>query len=281
MLEFGNFSAVQLIILLGGSFVAGVLNAISGGGGMVLIPMMILTGIPPINAIAINKFQNTVGSIGAISYYNASQKLDWNILLPFIAIASIGAVFGVFVLKNMAEIGLLVTILPYVLIAVAVCSILPKTPQSCQAPISRQRLGAPVWVVAGMYCGSISIGTGPFMIALDRFVFGSELRDAIVRTKPVLLAINLTSLAILMSMGFLTSLSPGRLESPSIWSIRRFGLKTGFSAVTGKQVLACSEKSSSREPYDEMPQRPHQNQKSMPAGLPHRDHPAQRPSTYA
>jgi uncharacterized membrane protein YfcA len=203
MLEFGNFSAVQLIILLGGSFVAGVLNAISGGGGMVLIPMMILTGIPPINAIAINKFQNTVGSIGAISYYNASQKLDWNILLPFIAIASIGAVFGVFVLKNMAEIGLLVTILPYVLIAVAVCSILPKTPQSCQAPISRQRLGAPVWVVAGMYCGSISIGTGPFMIALDRFVFGSELRDAIVRTKPVLLAINLTSLAILMSMGFL------------------------------------------------------------------------------
>jgi uncharacterized membrane protein YfcA len=54
-----------------------------------------------------------------------------------------------------------------------------------------------------MYGGSISIGTGPFMIALDRFVFGSELRDAIVRTKPVLLAINLTSLAILMSMGFL------------------------------------------------------------------------------
>ena len=80
---------------------------------------------------------------------------------------------------------------------------------------------------------------------------------------------------------FLTSLLPGRLESPSIWSIRRFGLKTGFSAVIGKQVLACSEKSSSREPYDEMPQRPHQNQKSMPAGLPHRDHPAQRPSTYA
>ncbi|WP_116134793.1 sulfite exporter TauE/SafE family protein [Tropicimonas sp. IMCC34043] len=203
MLLFDDFSAVQLGILLGGSFIAGILNAISGGGGMVLIPMMVLTGVPPINAIAINKFQNTVGTVAAISYFNASQKLDWRILLPFLILAGIGAAFGVFALKDMAETGLLMAILPYVLIAVAVYSILPQRSQSCEVSSSKWRVGAPIWAVAGVYGGSISIGTGPFLIALDRFFYRSELRDAIVRTKPIMLAVNVVSLSILVSMGFL------------------------------------------------------------------------------
>ena len=174
---------------------------------MVLIPAMVAFGIPPINAITINKFQNLLGALQPFA--TMAPKALQTLLIsndccqrPLLAQSwgdwsgYIGSVTGV-----------LTAILPYVLLAVAFYSILPDRfiswwlagvpPIECVWGMSA------VWALLGLYGGSVSLGTGPILIAAHRLVHNSELNSAITMTKPIMLAINMTSMSVLILMGHL------------------------------------------------------------------------------
>lgn len=52
----------------------GLINSISGGAGVFAIPMMLLLGIPPVNALLLNRSADVGGLMGAFLTYNKSKK---------------------------------------------------------------------------------------------------------------------------------------------------------------------------------------------------------------
>jgi len=227
-----DFANNELAVFFAISFVAGILNAISGGGGMVLVPAMVAFGIPPINAITINKFQNSVGAFAAIRHYGATGFLNFREIQRLLPAAIVGAVLGAVGLGALAQAGILTTILPYVLLAVALYSVLPDRfiRGSWRGFRQLSALGmSAIWGLLGVYGGAVSLGTGPILIAAHRLVHDSELNSAITKTKPIMLAINMTSMSVLILMGHFW------------WQIAIFlAISNVLGALTGARMVTWS-----------------------------------------
>ncbi len=64
-----EFSAEILIILLAAGFVAGFIDSIAGGGGLITVPALLIAGVPPVTALATNKVQGLFGAgMAAVTY---------------------------------------------------------------------------------------------------------------------------------------------------------------------------------------------------------------------
>lgn len=58
-----------LALLMAAAFIAGVVDSIAGGGGLITLPVLVLAGAPPVTAIATNKVQGVFGAgMAAVSY---------------------------------------------------------------------------------------------------------------------------------------------------------------------------------------------------------------------
>ena len=70
------------LLLFVAAFVAGFIDSIAGGGGLIATPALLLAGLPPLNALATNKIQAVFGSsTAAINYrlkINSSIKVEAN-----------------------------------------------------------------------------------------------------------------------------------------------------------------------------------------------------------
>ena len=55
----------------------GFIDAIAGGGGLIMMPALLSAGVPPINALATNKLQSMFGTAVACSNYARKGLVDW------------------------------------------------------------------------------------------------------------------------------------------------------------------------------------------------------------
>lgn len=83
-----------IIILTLSSLVAGYIDAISGGAGLILIPAFILTGLPPQVALGQEKLVSTIGTIAAIKNFFYNKSIIWKIIPAGIFSALLGAYIG-------------------------------------------------------------------------------------------------------------------------------------------------------------------------------------------
>ena len=191
------------VILTACSILGGVLNAISGGAGMVIVPLMLVMGIPPINAIAVNKFQNTLGSSTAAYQYLRKGFLDIESNWPLLIYALAGSCIGVVLLQWISAAGILEAIIPYVLIFIAMYIVVaPVASGSAGTPkMSKPRFNAIVGSGAGLYGGFFGMGTGPSLVLAFSVLRGYELRMAVSNSRLVMMVIHTSSLLILMAGG--------------------------------------------------------------------------------
>ncbi|MGB3209283.1 MAG: sulfite exporter TauE/SafE family protein [Desulforhopalus sp.] len=82
------------VILSFVSFIAGLINGISGGGGLILLGALLLSGIPPQTAIATNKFIATIGYTSALYNFINKKLIRWDILLYSTFYIVVGAILG-------------------------------------------------------------------------------------------------------------------------------------------------------------------------------------------
>ena len=192
-----------IVILTVCSIFGGVLNAISGGAGMIIVPLMLVMGIPPINAIAVNKFQNTLGSATAVYQYLRKGFLDIESNWPLLIYALAGSCTGVVILQWFSATGNLEVIIPYVLIFIALyIAVAPVAAGSAGTPkMSKSRFNAIVGSGAGLYGGFFGMGTGPSLVLAFSVLRGYELRMAVSNSRLVMIVIHTSSLLILMAGG--------------------------------------------------------------------------------
>jgi len=87
-------SVTMTVILSTVSFLAGFIDSIAGGGGLLLIPALLFAGIPPQTVLGTNKFAGTFGTIKALINFVRSKKVIWKVVFMGIIFSLIGPSLG-------------------------------------------------------------------------------------------------------------------------------------------------------------------------------------------
>ena len=78
-------------------FLAGLVDSIAGGGGLISLPAYLLAGVPMHNAIATNKLSSATGTAISTARLCKNKFVDWGVALPCISMALVGSFWGNFV----------------------------------------------------------------------------------------------------------------------------------------------------------------------------------------
>ena len=110
---------IWVLVALGGvSVIAGFVDAVAGGGGLITIPALLWAGLPPLGAIATNKAQSIVGTTIAAWTYWRQGYVSILSLVPSIGAAFAGSFLGAVVVKQV-DTSALEVLIPAAVIAVA------------------------------------------------------------------------------------------------------------------------------------------------------------------
>ncbi|KMK52436.1 membrane protein [[Actinobacillus] muris] len=89
-----DYFYIGLCLLILASLIAGYIDAIAGGAGLILIPAFLMVGLPPQLALGQEKLVSTLGTIAAIKNFMKSSAIIWKIVPIGIASALLGAYLG-------------------------------------------------------------------------------------------------------------------------------------------------------------------------------------------
>jgi uncharacterized membrane protein YfcA len=191
-----------LLALAGVGLVAGFVDAIAGGGGLVTIPILISLGFPPVAALATTKVQSAIGTSIAVLTYWRQGLMSLRSLAPALAVTLIGGFLGALAVKSV-DTSLLRTIVPYLLIAIAGYFLLaPRlTDSDRHARLSFTAFVPVMGGLLGFYDGLFGPGTGTFLTLGFVTLFGLGVTRAAGHTKAVNLASNAGALLLFVPAG--------------------------------------------------------------------------------
>ena len=191
-----------LLALAGVGLLAGFVDAVAGGGGLIGIPALLFAGLPPIAALATHKVQGSCGTAMAAITYWRRGFIDLPALMPAVALTLLGSAAGAFVVKRL-DTASLATIVPVALIAIALYFLfapnLSDTDKHARLPFAR--FVPPMGFCLGFYDGIFGPGTGSFMTIGFVTLFGLGLTRATGHTKLLNLTSNLAALLVFIPSG--------------------------------------------------------------------------------
>lgn len=201
----GIISTAQLVFLLAASFLAGFLDSIAGGGGLISMPAYILTGMPMHLVYGCNKFATSCGTTIAALRYWRHKMVD----LPVGLCAAAGAFCCSTVSSRIVLLldeKTLRTMLMVILPVAAVITLLNKnmggTDESGRFPQrKRMLLGALVGCLIGFYDGLFGPGTGTFALIAFCLILRYDMQRGTGNAKCLNLASNYASLVVFFLAG--------------------------------------------------------------------------------
>jgi len=171
----------------------GFIDAIAGGGGLIMMPALLSAGVPPINALATNKLQSMFGTSVACSNYARTGLVDWRANVLTVLLVFAGATLGVVVVQTI-DTKALSLIIPLLLMAVAFYVLIsPRMSDEDAHQRISARGYAPVGAAIGGYDGFFGPGTGSFFTATLVGLRGIGLTRATALTKLFNLTSNVAS----------------------------------------------------------------------------------------
>lgn len=194
------FSLALLLSLV--AFLAGFISAIAGGGGMVVLPVLLSLGIPPLNALATNKFQSVFGTLSStINFFRHGQIEKEGLLLSIIC-AFVAAVLGTVIVQFISS-ELLSAVIPYLLLLLALYMLAsPTLGDEDREPRVGKSWFNGFWVGGiSFYGGVFGPGIGSFFAVALASLRGYNLRKATAYTKPLVLTVNMTSMLVFVIAG--------------------------------------------------------------------------------
>ncbi len=196
-------STATIALLAGVAFVAGTVDAIAGGGGLLTLPALLFAGLPPHLALGTNKGQSVFGSFAAMVRFAHGGLVDRRRAAITFPLGLVGSLAGAALVLAVPPRALRAAVLG-LLVAAAAFMALRRTPRSPQGP--ERRAGRPVLAGAAAlaisaYDGFFGPGTGTFLIVAFVALLGDELTRASAAAKVVNFASNLAALALFASRG--------------------------------------------------------------------------------
>ena len=189
-------TGLELALLCLSALVAGGVDAIAGGGGLITLPMLLATGMPAHFALGTNKGQSVFGSFSALVRYSRAKLVSGRLAWVSFPLGLLGAFAGTrLVLWVKPEV--LKPLVLVLLVAVAAFLAFRKGPppgDRPEPPLPRLRLlGGLVAFGIGAYDGFFGPGTGTFLIVGFSTLLGHGLMRASADAKVVNFASNVAA----------------------------------------------------------------------------------------
>ena len=195
-----------LILLCGFAFLAGFVDAIAGGGGLIQLPacLILFPAAPLVAIIGTNKMASFFGTSAAAGRFARSVRLDWHVVGPAAGVAFVFSMLGSRAVSVMNPNVLRPVVLGLLIVAAIYVYVVKDIGLEHRPLHTRARgrwLGMLVGAVLGFYDGFFGPGTGSFLILIFASLFGFEFLVASGSAKVVNCATNLASLIYFAATG--------------------------------------------------------------------------------
>ena len=197
---------MELVLISLASLLAGGIDSIVGGGGLILVPALfaVYPTTAPATLFGTNKSASVWGTSIATVQYSRRVQMRWAVLLPAAGAALAGSFIGAWVV-TLIDPTFLRRLLPFILLAVLLYTLAKKDLGRTHAPRHTQAretaLACAIGAVIGWYDGFFGPGTGSFMATALVALFGMGLVSATAHTKYLNLMSNLAALITLVLGG--------------------------------------------------------------------------------
>ena len=186
-------------------FLAGLIDAIGGGGGLISLPAYLIAGLPPHAAVATNKLSSACGTTLATLRFIKNGLVNLKLAIPSVIAAIIGSSIG-------ANLSLLIKeeIMLYIMIAILpICAFLVLNKKlfhdggENEITLDRRTYitATIAALIIGMYDGFYGPGAGTFLIIAFTVFAKISMKTANAQAKVINLTSNITSLIIFLING--------------------------------------------------------------------------------
>ena len=195
-------SLLTLAILFAAGCLAGFIDSIAGGGGIITVPALLAVGVPPHQALATNKLQSSCGSLTAALNYARLGLMEPRRLAVGFACTLAGGVAGAVAVQHCSA-GFLENLIILLLAALFVYTLFSPQLGFTRRPhrMNRTVFYTLAGLGIGFYDGFFGPGTGSFWTIALVLLLGLDLKQATARTKLFNMTSNLAALAMFLHAG--------------------------------------------------------------------------------
>ena len=196
----------ELLFLIPIGFLAGLVDAAVGGGGLIQLPGM-FAALPrelPTALLGSNKLSSILGTASATWRYARRIEIPWRIVLPAAAAAFIGAYLGARAAHYLPANAMRPLVIVLLIVMLAYSWLKPTFGQAdAGRPLTQRDMfnGLAIGASIGFYHGFFGPGTGSFLIFLFVRFFHFDFLRASACSKVVNLATNLAALVFFIPAG--------------------------------------------------------------------------------
>lgn len=198
----------DFLILGAAAFLAGMIDAVVGGGGLIQLPALfaVLPQTAPPTLLGTSKLAGILGTATAAASYARRVKIRWATALPAAGAAFIFAFLGAYTVTRVPP-DMVRKLLPFILIMVAAYTYAKKDFGLHHAPqhagLKEKLLAVMVGGGIGFYDGFFGPGTGSFLMFMFVRFFGFDFLSASAASKVVNVACNLAALMLFSHLGYM------------------------------------------------------------------------------
>ena len=182
-------------ILFSVAILAGFINAIAGGGGLLSIPALMWVGLPPATVLATNKLQACGGSFFASYYFVRKGIIKLGEIKLAIACAFTGSILGTIAVQQI-DATVLESVLPFLILAIGAYFLFSKkiTAQDNKQIFAPAVFAFSIALCIGFYDGFFGPGTGSFLTLAFVSLAGHDLIKATAHAKVLNFSSNIAAL---------------------------------------------------------------------------------------
>lgn len=187
-----------LLFLIVAGFIAAFIDSVVGGGGLISVPALLTTGLPPTVVLGTNKLASTMGTLTSSLSFLQSKKVNVRLVTKLLPLTIIGSGLGVIVVQKIPP-EFLKPVILVILILVTIYTLWKKdwgmTSDVRIMTVKATVLLAMAAFIIGFYDGFLGPGTGSFLI----FVFlllGYDFLESAGNAKVLNLGSNLSALIV-------------------------------------------------------------------------------------
>lgn len=197
-----EFELYYYAIFLAAGFLAGFVDSIAGGGGIITVPVLLASGMPPHIALATNKLQSSFGSFTASLNFIKKGLVSLKDVYMGIIFTFIGACLGTYSIL-LVDASLLSKIIPIMLVIIFLYTFFtPKLGKEDRHHILKPNLFYLIFGISiGFYDGFFGPGTGSFWTIAIVTLLGLNLKSATAQTKIMNFTSNIVSLGVFIIGG--------------------------------------------------------------------------------
>lgn len=222
-LVFTHLEPGIIIILMGVALLAGIIDTLAGGGGLLTLPALLIAGVPPHMALGTNRFQASIGELTAAHHFYQKGAFEIEHMALGILFTAMGALTGAALVNALAN-ELLEKLLPVLMVLITLYSISSKSLKRHHAVhglMTSSVFMLSMGLAIGFYNGFFGPGTGSFWILAFVILLGSTLQQGSIHAKPLNLIGNLVSVGLFAWLGEIN------------WLL---GLLMGTGQITGAMI---------------------------------------------